>query len=267
MLKFISFASGSSGNCYYLFTEHGGIFIDVGIGVRQIKKYFDQYGLKLSEAKAILVTHDHADHVKSVGSLSHDLHLPVYSTAKVHQGIDSNYIVHHKVETGSRRMVLPGESFFIDEFIITPVSVPHDSNDNVGYRIQVGDVVFVIITDAGHVTEEMSKFITEANYLVIESNHEVEMLMKGKYPDFLKQRVASPNGHLSNADCGKALCDYASPNLRHVWLCHLSNDNNTPDLARYTVEACLRNVGIIPGKDFLLDVLKRKSPCEVTDLV
>lgn len=266
MLKFISFGSGSSGNCYYLFNDCGGIIIDAGIGLRMLKKYFDMFGLKFSNVRAILVTHDHADHVKSVGSLSHDYNLPVYTTQKVHKGIDNNYIVRHKISVASRRYINIGEGFSIDDFDITPISVPHDSSDNVGYRIICNGTVFVLITDAGHVTEDMAKLISEANYLVFESNHEVEKLIKGKYPDYLKQRILSDHGHLSNEDCGKALRDYATPCLKKVWLCHLSYDNNDPELARYTIEGILRDSGIIIGKDFELDILKRKTPSEVFNL-
>jgi phosphoribosyl 1,2-cyclic phosphodiesterase len=266
MLRFISFGSGSSGNCYYLFNDCGGIIIDAGIGVRMLKKYFDQYGLKFSNVKAILLTHDHADHVKSVGSLSRDYNLPVYATKKVHEGIDNNYIVHYKVSMESRHYINAGESFNIDDFEIMPVIVPHDSSDNVGYRINYGGTIFVLITDAGHVTTEMAQLISEANYLVFESNHEVEKLIHGRYPDYLKKRILSDFGHLSNEDCGNALRDYATPNLKRVWLCHLSYDNNDPELARYTVEGILRDKGIILGKDFELDVLKRKTPSEIFNL-
>ncbi len=267
MLRFISFGSGSSGNCYYLYTEQGGVFIDVGIGVRTIKKYFDQYGLKMSDIRAILVTHDHADHVKSVGSMSHEHCLPVYATAKVHSGIDHNYIVHHKIDQASRHYVVEGEPFEVAGMTISAVSVPHDSNDNVGYRIEHEGVVFALMTDAGHVTEDMAGLISEANYLVFESNHEVEKLKNGRYPEYLKRRILSEIGHLSNEECGKALCEYATPELRRVWLCHLSYDNNDPELARYTVEGILKSSGIIPGKDFLLDILKRKTPSEIVDLL
>lgn len=267
MLKFISFASGSSGNCYYIYTELGGVFIDVGIGVRQLKRYFDSYGLSLHSAKAILVTHDHADHVKSVASLSRDLSLPVYATQKVHHGIDNNYIIHHKIDAASRRHINYGDVFEVAGMTIKSFAVPHDSNDNVGYCIQYEGVTFVLMTDAGHITEEMASYIGIANYLVIESNHEVEKLLHGRYPEYLKCRILSQNGHLSNEDCGKALRDYATPELRHAWLCHLSYDNNDPELARYTVEGILRQSGIIPGKDFIIDILKRKTPSEITDLV
>lgn len=266
MFKFISFGSGSSGNCYYLFTDQGGVIIDVGIGVRMLKKYFDQYGLMLSDVKAILITHDHADHVKSVGTLSRDYNLPVYATRAVHKGIDSNYIVHNKVSMASRRYVEVGEPFSINDLSISAITVPHDSSDNVGYRIEYDGIVFSLITDAGHVTEDMAALISESNYLVFESNHEVEKLINGRYPDHLKRRILSEIGHLSNADCGKALRDHATPKLRRVWLCHLSYDNNDPELARYTVEGILRDGGIIPGKDFMLEILKRKTPSEICEL-
>ena len=267
MFKFISFGSGSSGNCYYLYTDHGGLLIDSGIGIRMVKKYFSQYGLPLSEIKAILVTHDHADHVKSVGSLSNQLCLPVYATKEVHRGIDNNYVVRNKVPNPMRQYVTVGEEFQIDDFVITAVRVPHDSMDNVGYLIKYGDVSFGLVTDAGHITEGITQIISKSNYLVLESNHEVEKLMAGKYPEHLKRRILSPNGHLSNEECGRALRDYATPALKSVWLCHLSYDNNDPELALHTVGGILRDSGIVPGKDFTVEVLKRTTPTGFFDLL
>ncbi len=263
MLNFISFGSGSSGNSYYLFTENTGLLIDVGLGIRKIKKYFHEYGLPMAKIKYILITHDHADHVKSVGKLSHDLSVPVFATREVFNGIDSNYCVKYKVDAGLRNYIQKDHTFQIDEFSVTPFAVPHDSNDHVGYDILCEGVKFCLITDAGHVTDEMKKRVGEANYLVLESNHDVEMLMAGPYPPFLKERVLGPNGHLSNNDCALLLAEAATPALRHVWLCHLSQENNHPELARKTCERVLRQYGIVAGADFLLDVLRRQmpSPC------
>ncbi len=266
MFRFISFGSGSSGNCYYIMTDQGGVFIDVGIGLNALKKHFAANGLHTSDIRAILVTHDHADHVKSVGSLSHELSLPVYATEKVHRFIDKNYVVRHKIDDGSRRYVKVGETFSVAGMTISSIYVPHDSSENVGYRIEYQGVVFVLITDVGHVTQDIASLISEANYLVFESNHEEEMLKNGRYPDYLKKRILSDLGHLSNEACGKALRDNASDRLRRVWLCHLSYDNNDPELARYTVEAILRDGGKQPGKDFILDVLKRKTPSEIVEM-
>lgn len=266
MLKFISFGSGSSGNCYLLFTETCKIMIDVGVGIRNLKKEFRDNGLDMNDIKYILLTHDHADHVKSVGSMSYGFNIPVYTTAKVHEGVNRNYCVHRKIPLGNVKYVEKGQTVQLDEFTITPFNVPHDSRDNVGYKIQCGDVTFCLITDAGYVTEDMSEAVSAANYLVVESNHDKEMLKNGPYSDYLKQRIAGPGGHLNNNECAQLLVNSSTPKLKHVWLCHLSDENNHPELARKTVEAELRNVGIIPGVDFELDVLKRNLPSEIYTL-
>ncbi len=264
MFGFISFGSGSSGNCYYLFNERGALLVDAGIGIRQLKKHCRDSGINLQSVRYILVTHDHADHVKSVGSVSYEYNLPVYATAKVHERIDKNFVVHHKVGRDLRRYITVGEPMELLGMKINTIYVPHDSSENVGYKIEYDGVIFVLLTDIGHVTEDIERFIGEANYLVIEANHEVEMLKKGNYPEPLKYRILSDVGHLSNDECGRTLAKNASPKLRHVWLCHLSNDNNDPELARYTVEGILREQGIVPGKAFVIDVLKRHTPSAVT---
>ena len=266
MLRFISFGSGSSGNCYYLYTEKDGIIIDTGIGLRNLRKHFHDYGMRLSSVRNVLVTHDHADHVKSVGSLSADFHLPVYTTRKVHAGIDGNYCVRKKINREYKKYIEVGETFQLGEFTITSFAVPHDSSDNVGYQIVCEGVTFCLMTDVGHVTDAMKPFIGDANYLVIEANHDEEMLLQGPYPQYLKDRILGPEGHLSNKDCAMALVENATPSLCHVWLCHLSEENNHPELARKTVEMVLQSHGIVPGKDFLLDVLKRKMPSDVYEL-
>ncbi len=267
MLRFICFGSGSSGNCYYLYTETDSIMIDVGVGIRTLKKQFHNYGLRLEDVHNILVTHDHADHVKSVGSMSNDYHLPVYTTALVHKGIRRNYCVRKKVEQTLVKEVEKGEPFTLGEFRITPFGVPHDSTDNVGYQVEWGDITFCLITDVGHVTEDMCEYIGRANYLVMEANHDVEMLQQGPYPQYLKDRIMGDRGHLCNADCGKALAENATEKLKHVWLCHISEENNHPELARKTVEQILRGHGIVAGKDFALEVLRRKVPSEIYTLV
>ena len=266
MLKFISFGSGSSGNCYYFGTATDGLLVDIGVGLRTLKKHARDYGISLSSVRRILITHDHADHIKSVGAFSHDYNVPVYATEKVHKGIDCNYCVTRKLPKDQKLFLEPGTTVRLGDFLVTPFSVPHDANENVGYKIEVDGIVFVIMTDAGSVTEEMRTFIAEADYLVIEANHDVEMLLGGPYPQYLKDRILSPNGHLSNQECGKVLAENMTERLKHVWLCHLSEENNHPELARKTVESILRSYGIIPGKDLELEVLKRKMPSEVYEL-
>ena len=260
MLKFISFGSGSSGNCYYILTEKGGMMIDVGVGMRTLRKYFCEYGLPVTDLHNILITHDHADHIKSVGTISRKFEIPVHATSRVHAGIEDNYSVRCKVDKERKVVIESGKPFVLDGMRITPFHVPHDSNDNVGYRIDYEGVVFCIMTDVGHVTDEMKTMIQEANYLVIEANFDDEMLEVGPYPRYLKDRIKSGTGHLSNAKCAQALIENFSKNLRHVWLCHLSEENNHPELARKSIIQLLHENGIEVGKDVQLDVLKRRVP-------
>jgi len=266
MLQFLSFGSGSSGNCYCLTTENGTLLIDAGIGIRALKKHLYAYGISAASIHAILVTHDHADHIKAVGAISNEKQLPVYTTKAVHEGIVHNYCVTKKISEPHRKYVEKGKTFRLGPFEITPFGVPHDSSDNVGYCVVCEGITFCLMTDVGHVTDEMKTFITRANYLVIEANHDVEMLKNGPYPDFLKTRVLGENGHLSNAACAQALAENASPDLRHVWLCHLSEENNHPELARKTIEHTLRGYGIVAGADFELTVLKRRTPSDIVEL-
>ena len=266
MLRFISLGSGSSGNCYLLFTPTDALLIDIGIGLRTLRKNLKDYGIKFDLIHHVLVTHDHADHIKSVGSFSRDTGVPVYATEKVHRGILRNYCVVHKIPEAQVRHINKGETLQIGEFEVTPFGVPHDSSDNCGYRVRAEGVTFCVITDAGHITDEMKTMISEADYLVIEANHDEEMVLNGPYPKFLKDRILSQSGHLSNKDCATALAENMSEHLQHVWLCHLSEENNHPELARKTVEGILRSYGIVVGSDLRLEVLKRTSPTGVFDL-
>ena len=266
MLKFISFGSGSSGNCYYLGTATDGLMIDAGVGLRTLKKHCRDYGIQLSSVRRLLITHDHADHIKSVGSFSYEYKVPVYATPLVHQGIDHNYCIQRKVADEMKMMLEVNKPITLGDFTVVAFPVPHDASENVGFEIQAEGITFVIITDVGAITDDIKERIGRANYLVIEANHDVEMLKSGPYPEYLKKRILSGSGHLSNGECGKALAENMTEGLRHVWLCHLSEENNHPELARKTVETILRSYGIIPGKDMELEVLRRQMPSEVYEL-
>ena len=258
MLTFISFGSGSCGNCYYLGTETESIIIDAGVGIRRLKKCMTDYGVKKENIKAILITHDHSDHIKAVGLLSSELGIPVYTTAPIHQGIYRNYTVVQKVPLDKQVSILQEQPFQVGSFHITAFPIPHDSTENVGYHIRLDDTTFSMMTDVGSVTENVARHIAGSRYVVIEANYDVDMLRTGRYPDILKERIACGTGHLSNMQTAQALADNLHPGLRHVWLCHLSEENNHPELARKTVETHLRTYGIVAGVDFQLDVLKRK---------
>lgn len=266
MLKFVCLGSGSSGNSYFLFTEDYGILIDAGIGIRTLKKHFRDSGLSPRQIKAVLVTHDHTDHIKSVGNLAKEYGLPVYATELVHDGIRHNYCVSPKLKEENVRFLRKGQTFRLGDFEVAPFDVPHDSSDNVGYSVRCGEVNFCLVTDAGHATEQIGGHVAKANYLVLEANHDEDMLTTGPYPDFLKERISGGNGHLSNKAAARLLAEHATDRLRHVWLCHISEENNHPELALKTVDAVLRSAGFVAGKDFGLEVLKRHTPSEIYEL-
>ena len=259
-LTFFSLGSGSCGNCYYIATETDAIIVDCGISLRRFKKYLQEYGMKMGKVRALLITHDHADHIKAAGKLSNEYSLPVYATPLVHEGMDRNYQAAVKIPLEHRHNIETDEPFQIGSFKITAFSLPHDASENVGYHIEIGDYHFTIMTDVGDITENVKHYITQSTHLILEANYDEEMLQQGRYPDILKERITCGRGHLSNKKTAQALVDNFHENLKHVWLCHLSEENNHPELARKTVETVLHSYGIIAGVDFKLDVLRRKIP-------
>jgi phosphoribosyl 1,2-cyclic phosphodiesterase len=264
-LYFLSLASGSSGNCYYLGTSEYGILIDAGIAVSQIKKVLKEKSIGIEKIMAILITHDHADHIKSVGYLGETLDIPVYATEMVHAGIHRSRYV-EEVLIQSKRIIEKEKTFAVREFNITAFEVPHDSSDNVGYSIEYGNQTFVIVTDVGHITETICEYVKNADNLALEANYDEEMLRSGSYPEFLKERVSGSNGHLSNRDAAEFLAANYTTKLKNVWLCHLSRDNNHPELACKTIDMRLFKEGIRVGKDLNLTALKRMTPSEMYEL-
>lgn len=261
-LSFLSLASGSSGNCYYLGTPEYGMLIDAGIGIRTIKKVLKDHMIDFDKIMAVLITHDHADHIKTVGCLGEKHNKPVYATEAVHNGIVNSRYVEEVLGT-SRKVIEKEVPFFIHDFKITAFEVPHDSTDNVGYHIEFGNHRFTFATDVGHITETVSKYMSMANHLIIEANYDDEMLRFGAYPQFLKDRVASPTGHLSNHEAAEFLATHYHTDLKDIWLCHLSRDNNHPELAYKTIDIRLFREGIRVGKDVTLTALKRSTPSDL----
>lgn len=253
---FFSLSSGSCGNCYYLGNSRYGLLIDAGIGPRVIKKRLAQHGIDFSMIHAILITHDHYDHVRSAGYLGEKLNIPVYATEKVHRGITDCPHIRNRIN-GSKRIIEKRKPFKIEDFRITAFDVPHDSSDNAGYFFEFGNHKLTLATDVGAITDEVAHYLCQANHLVIESNYDEEMLHNGRYPYFLKQRISNGSGHLSNRQTAEFIANNYSSHLRNIWLCHLSGDNNHPDLAYETVKDALSRLGIEVGKNVTLDVFRR----------
>lgn len=264
-LIFRCFASGSSGNCYYLGTRQRGILIDAGISARQIQKCLREMGLDFQHIMGVLVTHDHADHIRAVGTLGERVKLPIYTTAEIHEGIDRNYGVREKLRS-SRRFFEKGQPWELFGMTINTFSIEHDSTDCLGYCIDYNGQRFVLMTDCGSPNEEMKEYIRSANHLVIEANHDEHMLLNGPYPTYLKERILSPSGHQSNDTCGELLAQNWHPDLRNIWLCHLSLENNDPQVAFDTVASHLAKLELEPGKDIFLKALDRTTPSPIYEL-
>lgn len=260
MIKFISFGSGSCGNCYYIANETTALLIDAGISIRKIKRYLKDYGIKQTDIKAILITHDHADHIKAAGHISKDLSIPVYATSAIHAGMRRNYNAFKKVDISNEFTINKNIEFRIGDFHITAFDIPHDSTENVGYCIKSGETVFTLMTDIGRPTEDMKNFMQNSNNIVIEANYDEIMLHCGNYPAHLKSRITSGTGHLSNKQTASFLAENFHEKIENIWLCHLSEENNHPELARKTIETHLNSFGITINKDYKLGILRRNLP-------
>jgi phosphoribosyl 1,2-cyclic phosphodiesterase len=258
--RFLSLASGSSGNCYYLGTPQYGILFDAGIACRSIRKILRNYNIELEDVMALFITHDHSDHIKSASRLGGKFGIPVYATQAVHDQISRSRFTVVPLTT-CRRIVRKDEPVVVRDLTVTAFEVPHDAADCVGYRVQYGNETLVLATDVGHINDTVGKHIALANHLILEANYDREMLMNGRYPEFLKQRITNGAGHLCNAETAEFLATHFHPRLRNVWLCHLSRDNNRPALARQTVESALGRQGV--GQAIKITALERTTPSEL----
>ncbi len=254
-------ASGSSGNCYYLGNENGGILIDVGIPFSDISKALSHEGINLKNGaiKAILITHDHADHIRTVGQLASSCHCPVYASQKVHRAMAHCRYIYEDLSP-YRRYISPDEEVEILGFKVQAFPVPHDSKENFGYYIHLRDFKFTLATDIGQITPDIERYAALSEYLVVEANYDEDMLFSGNYPAFLKKRVSGPLGHISNRETAELLARIYHNDLKKVWLCHLSKENNNPEVCLKTIDNRLFLEGIRVGKDLDLITLKRHVP-------
>lgn len=255
-VRFLSLSSGSSGNCYFLGRFLGarclgGILIDAGVSLRRLKSTLAECGLSTDDFCAVLITHDHMDHVRSLASYCKKLSIPVWSSPEVIDALRGRTM--HLGDIGATLGKLTaGEWNEIGGFLIRFFVVPHDATQTVGYAIRVPLSVesdlsledgeyhrFFIMTDAGRVTDEAVAFAMESETVVFESNYDVDMLLGGPYTHELKMRIMNGHGHISNDECADALKRFVHPGLRNIFLCHLSENNNTPQLAYETSRAVL----------------------------
>ncbi len=262
MIKFLSLSSGSNGNCYYLGNEDSAILIDAGIGWRTIKKRLLENGLLPDSISSILVTHDHIDHIKYLGTIIKNLSIPVYATSLLH-----DKLVNHpctKGMIGGCKRVIKKEHFFqVNGANIVAFGVPHDATETVGYYINYQGIKLVIITDLGDIPDYVVDYCKDANHLVVESNFDSDMLISGNYPAQLKKRIFEGRGHLSNDQCASLLKRAYHQGLSSICLCHLSAQNNTPQLAYNCAREALNSLGVEVGKDVKLYCLPRNEASPV----
>lgn len=252
MLKFLSLSSGSCGNCYFLSDGKSGLLIDAGVSVRRLKKTLMEHGLDTDSFQAVLVTHDHLDHIRHLGSYCKHLKKPVYATSVLHEALANHTFTRDYI--ADCRQVLPdGESLRIclrdgapeNELpLVSHFIVPHDATQTVGYFIEWNGVRFFLMTDAGRVTDKAIEYARKADAVVFESNYDSGMLIGGPYPHELKMRICQGNGHLSNDECASAIRRFWHPGLKNLFLCHLSENNNTPSLAFDSAAEALRSIRV-----------------------
>ena len=252
---FLSLGSSSSGNCYFVGTSDYGFLIDAGVSVRTVKKVCKDNGIDFSHIYGIFITHAHTDHVKYVGVLAEKYNLPIYTTQGVFDGINGNVRITPKISSHNRRVFCKSDKIAIRDFVVQSFPVSHDASDAMGYSVLFNNQTLVIATDLGYISRDVSDNIARANYLVIEANYDEEMLKNGNYNYTLKQRVRSHTGHLSNEHTARFLADNWHDNLTHLFLCHVSGENNTPELAYGTVGDALKEKNISPKLFVVLDRL------------
>lgn len=246
-LYFCSFGSGSSGNSCYVGSAEGGLLVDVGIRAEEIERGLASNGVDMKHVKGVLLTHDHADHVKYVYALLRNhRHLKLFCTNRVLNGMLRKHSISKRIKE-YHIPIFKEIPFKMMDFEITAFDVPHDGSDNMGFSIEFDDRRFVIATDLGEVTARARHYMSQATYLMIESNYDAQMLRLGRYPEYLKARIAGGFGHLDNRQTAAFLKEIINPGLNHIFLCHLSKDNNTPEIALRTTREALQSKGLKVG--------------------
>lgn len=263
-MYFCPLFSGSSGNA--LFVQYGNtrLLIDAGKPGRQIEEALRLIGVPAESLSAVLITHEHSDHIHGAGILARKYHMPVFATAETWKAMEGKL---GKIPPGVRHEFFAGQEFCLGELGVSPFSIPHDAADPVGYRLWGGSVSVSTATDLGHFSRDVFDRVRGSDLVLLESNHDPDLLRANpRYSRQLKNRILGDRGHLSNEACGEALLDLIAAGTRNVILGHLSGENNNPTLARRVSVTALEREGIRPGHDVQLQVALRDEVGEVYTL-
>ena len=246
--------SGSSGNSVYIACGGVRLLVDAGVSAARVEANLDEIGVSPEELDAILVTHEHIDHIRGLGVLSRKYGVPIYANEGTWSGIEQK---ESGIPMRCRRTFYTGEEFSVGRMSVHPFAIPHDAQEPVGYAFSCGTLTCGVATDIGHISSGWMDAVSGCQALVLEANHDVEMVERGPYPQRLRRRILGRNGHLCNADCAKALLELAKKGTRAVSLAHLSADNNLPELAYNTVCEALSGAGYAVGSDISVTVARR----------
>jgi len=254
MVKFCSLFSGSSGNALFIGTEKTKLLIDAGLSGKRILEALCSIGEDPAELSAILISHEHVDHVRGAGIVSRKKNVPIYANEATWGAMEYGL---GPVKLENRVAFSTEEGFEIGDICVKPFSIPHDASEPVGFNFFVQGKRITTATDIGHMNDELLSQIEGTDLLLLESNHDVDMLKVGPYPWLLKQRILGDNGHLSNENAAKVIAYLAEKGGRRFILGHLSNENNFPELAYLTTLNALNEKKIAVGCDVTLEVALR----------
>lgn len=265
-MRLVSIASGSSGNCIYVGSDNSHILVDTGISNRRIEQGLGEIGLKGSEIDAVVITHEHSDHTKGLGVLARKYGVPIFATRETLEEIGNiKYLGEYPRELFHE--VRPDVEFTVGDLEIKPFSIDHDAANPVAYRIKNGNKSVAVATDMGHFDQYVIDHLQGLDAVLLESNHDVNMLQTGPYPYYLKQRILSDHGHLSNENAGRLLSLILHDNMKQVLLGHLSKENNYEALAYETVKLEIDQSDCpYRGCDFPIAVAKRDQMSEIVNL-
>lgn len=262
MLKFCSLYSGSSGNCLYVGTNYTKVLIDCGVSGKKICEGLNSIDASIEEIDAILVTHEHADHIQSLGMISKKYDIPVYANFETWQAMEKQK---EKIDNKNIFYFTNDDDFILNDLTIHPFSTPHDAANPCGFNIHNGKRKLSIATDLGHIDNYLINQLENSSFILLESNYDPEILKASRYPFNLKRRIASEIGHLSNETAGKTISYLMKKDLKEVMLGHLSKENNFPELAYQTVADELINSNS-DINEISLSVASRNTPSKLINI-
>lgn len=244
-LRFTVLASGSTGNATVVCSDEATVLVDAGLSMKKIEVLMKEREVAGDRVDAILVTHEHSDHIKGLGAFARKYRLPVYANEKT-WGAMLRTVGELPDE---QRKILPTDGVMeIADLRVESYAISHDAAEPVGYCFYADGVKLSLATDLGYVSDKVMSRLHNSDVIVLESNHDIDMLRMGRYPWNIKRRILGDTGHLSNEAAGEALCSLLSGSTRRVYLGHLSQEHNLMDLAKLTVNTILEDNGVFYQK-------------------